>query len=122
MTREAFEQLVDDALDELPDEFQQYLNEVIILVAPEPDEEQRRLARIPKYYRMFGLFQGVPKTIPGAGNKFTPNRITIFQNPIEEAYDSDEEIKDQIKSTVFHELGHYFGMTEEQLRQYKKFR
>ena len=119
MTGEVFEQLVKEAIDEIPPEFRKFLKGMVILVADEPDEEQVRLSGIRKYDRLFGLFQGVPLNAPGADRKLTPNRITLFRRAITEAYDTDEEIKEQIKNTLFHEVGHYFGLSERELRKYR---
>jgi predicted Zn-dependent protease with MMP-like domain len=111
-----FQQLVDEALASLPQEFQQELKNIAILIADEPTAEQLRVGRVRRHQELFGLYQGVPLPKRGGALIQLPDRIFIFQNPILRMRTDDESIKEQIRSTVFHEIGHYFGMSEEKLR------
>ncbi len=120
MERSIFEQFVAEALDELPEEFQKLLKNIAIVVEDEPNEHQRQILNLPRYMSLYGLYEGVPKTTWGADQAIIPHKITIFQKPIEESFMTEEEIKEQVKRTVRHEIGHYFGMSERELRRLKK--
>lgn len=106
VTREEFEQLVSNALDELPDTFADELKNVAILV----DDIH------PENSHLLGLYHGValPKrTFDHSG--YPPDTISIYQLPIQWIVNSAEELAHQVKVTVFHEVGHYFGMSEAEL-------
>jgi predicted Zn-dependent protease with MMP-like domain len=118
--RARFRQLVADALDSLPDEFLQRMENIAVMVEDLPDE-QRSAPHPPiaDYARklLLGVFVGVPATqrsvfsIPDG-----PARIILYQQNIEAICRTDDEIRRQVRLTVIHEVGHYFGMSEEQLR------
>lgn len=122
MDRARFRQLVADALDSLPDEFLQRMENVAVMVEDLPPE-QHRPSRLPKprdkrpRKLLLGLFVGVPTTqrsifsLPDG-----PARIVLYQENIEAVCATDDEIRRQVRLTVIHEVGHYFGMSEEQLR------
>jgi predicted Zn-dependent protease with MMP-like domain len=117
MSEEEFEEVVKDVISTLPDEFKEYLQNILILVADAPNDEQRRVLKLRRYMRFYGLYQGVPLNFPGRDRiARTPDTITIFRKAILESYSDIESIRRQIRSTVLHEIGHYFGMSEEQLR------
>lgn len=120
MEREKFEGLVIDALKSIPQFFRQKMENVEIVIEDyAPHYVQARLKIHP--YALFGLYQGIPRNKRGIwyGNVL-PDKITIFQRPIEENCRSEEEIKDLIKKVVMHEIGHYFGLSEAKLRQLEK--
>jgi predicted Zn-dependent protease with MMP-like domain len=116
MTRDRFNKLVGEALDSLPAEFRRRIKNVAVLVedrpAQEPPSEPGQPRRI-----LLGLFRGVPQThrsvfqLPAG-----PDNVVLYQKNIEAVCANDDEIRDQIRRTVIHEFGHYFGMTEEQLK------
>lgn len=117
MDRSHFEKLVDQALSNLPPEFAARLDNVAIVIADlaTPDQLDNADQRDP--HGLLGLYEGIPLTErPNGYAGALPDRISIFRIPIEEMCRSDEEIKEQVKKTVMHELGHYFGMDEGQLR------
>lgn len=114
---EAFQKIVEEALSSLPQEFQQELKNIAIIIAPEPDAEQLRIGRVRRHQELFGLYQGVPLPKRSGALIQMPDRIFIFQNPIMRMRHDSESIREQIRSTVFHEIGHYFGMSEQQLRK-----
>ena len=115
MERERFEELVEEALQELPAMFRDKLENLAIMVEDEPEGHgphagPRRL--------LLGIFQGIPATQKSVWDIVTaPNRIVLYQRNIEAVCRNDAEIRQQVRTTVMHELGHYFGMSEEQLRQ-----
>lgn len=120
MDRERFVELMEEALEELPSLFRDRLQNLAIMVEDEP-EGQARLrpgSRAGPRRLLLGIFQGIPATQKSAFDIVTaPNRIVLYQKNIEAVCRNDEEIREQVRKTVMHELGHYFGMSEEQLRQ-----
>lgn len=105
-----FERLVDEALATVPEEFQRYLDNVVVRVKDEPTEDELRRMKLRPCSLLLGLYEGVPLTyqsVFGSG----PEVVTIFRGPIE-AYcgGDDERIRRQVRATVLHELAHHFGM------------
>ena len=116
MTRDRFERLVAEALETIPRRFREEIRNVAIVVEDAPSTDLlHELAMLPPD-TLFGLYEGVP--LPDRdwshGNAL-PDRITLFQGPIEEASDGDDEIIVAIGETVIHEFGHYFGLSEEEI-------
>jgi predicted Zn-dependent protease with MMP-like domain len=116
MTRERFEELVAKAVDDLPEEFRAELENVDVVVQAHPD--RRQLARIGRGMVLLGLYEGVPqaKRTQGYG-MVLPDRIVIFQKPIEGRCHSEAEVEAEIVSVVRHEIAHHFGLNEEELRR-----
>ena len=122
MKRERFKKLVAQALDSLPPEFRQRIRNVAILVEDVPPS-QRRPGRPrgsgggrPRKLLM-GVFVGVPTTQKSVWDLPSgPDHIILYQKNIESVCASDDEIREEVRLTLLHELGHYFGMSEEQLR------
>ncbi len=83
-----------------------------------PTEEQRIKLRLSKFASLYGLYEGVPQNIPGEEKAVLPDKITIFRLPILNRHETEEAVIEQIRSTLLHEIGHYFGMSEEQLKKY----
>ncbi len=118
MTRERFSKLVEDALREIPRRFRNAMTNVAVVVEEEPSAEILEDMEIGPDDTLFGLYHGTPLTERGWGyGNALPDRISIYQNPIEEACEDDEEIRDCVAETVIHEFGHYFGMSEEEIEE-----
>jgi predicted Zn-dependent protease with MMP-like domain len=118
MTQEEFTVLVEEALREIPRRFRKAMRNVAIVVEAEPSPEILDDMGIDEEETLFGLYQGTPVTQRGWGyGNNLPDRISIYQKPIEEACADDEEIRDCIAETVIHEFGHYFGMSEEEIEE-----
>ena len=116
MQRKQFEKLVLGVLRELPSEFRQRLENVAIVVKDRPPLELLRRMELPAESTLLGLYEGVPLTERGFfGAPLYPDRIWIFQEPIEEACETEDEIKEEIKLTVVHEVAHFFGFDDEYL-------
>ena len=116
MKREDFVGIVEEALDSLPREFRSRIRNVAVLVEdmpqnqPPPQPGQRRRL-------LLGVFHGVPTTKKSIFDLSTgPDHIVLYQKNIEAVCSSEAEVRKQIRLTVIHELGHYFGMDEEQLK------
>ncbi|MBI4067161.1 metallopeptidase family protein [Candidatus Gottesmanbacteria bacterium] len=120
MERYDFEKLVEEALEDLPREFAEKLENVEIVLEDEPTLEQRQELNLHPQVTLFGLYKGIPKVKRGSGYTFVlPDKITIFQKTIERFFHNPEDIKSQVRKTVLHEIGHHFGLSEESLHQTK---
>ena len=118
MTRHDFERLVEEALREIPRRFRREMKNVAVIVEDEPSPAILDEMEIEPGDTLFGLYQGTPLPERGwAYGNTLPDRISIFQGPIEEACADDEEIRDCVAETVIHEFGHYFGMSEEEIEE-----
>jgi predicted Zn-dependent protease with MMP-like domain len=121
MREEGFERLVAEALEELPEEFQKRLDNVDVVVAAHPTREQMKRAGIGPHQTLFGLYEGVPLTKRDRGYHLVlPDKITIFQRPMEAVCRTNEEIRDLVRKTVMHEIAHHFGIGDERLRELDK--
>ena len=119
MTLEEFEESVAAALDSLPDDVASLIENVDILVQDFPTRTQMRENRIRSRYGLLGLYEGVPLPDRGYGyGNVLPDRITIFRRPIEHNAASEESLVDEIRRTVIHEVGHYFGFGDEWLHSH----
>ncbi len=113
MDRSKFSQLVEETLDRLPRRFRQKLENVAIILEDRPEKElQLRYSGL-----LLGLFHGVPKTHQSVFATGMPARIVLYQKNIETICQSEEEIRLQIEKTLKHEIGHYFGLSEGDLRR-----
>lgn len=119
VSREEFEALVEEAIGQLPEEFKGALDNVAVMVQEEPDEEDLEEVGIdpddPDRDELFGIYQGVP--LPERDSFYTalPDRVLIFRGPILRACDTRRQVIREVRDTVQHELGHYFGLEEDEL-------
>lgn len=121
MTREDFEQLVEEGISAIPEKFLVRLKNVRIVVEDEPSRDQLSKGEVRAGWTLFGLYEGVPQPFRGGGyNLILPDKITIFQKPIERACQSAEQIREQVKITVWHEIAHHFGLDEDEVRAKEK--
>ena len=118
MTTDAFFTIINQTIETLPEEFRSNLKNVEIVVEDFPTDEQKKKLKLSPFASLYGLFEGVPQNIPGEDKAFLPDKITIFRLPILERHESEEAVIEQIKSTLLHEIGHFFGMSEEELKKY----
>lgn len=114
-----FESLIGKALDELPEEYvSRLLANVVVTWAEEPTIEQRSQLKLRDNQSLFGLYEGLPLTQRFSGQtKITPDKITIFKQPIASYAHDMSSLKDQIKRTVWHEMAHYFGLNHPQIHK-----
>jgi predicted Zn-dependent protease with MMP-like domain len=117
VTREYFRELVEEAIDTIPLKFARQVRNLAIVIEDEPSEELLDEMEIDDDGLLLGLYQGTPLNERGWGyGNQLPDRIVLFQNPIEDDCDDDEDqIIIAIGETLIHELGHYFGMTEDEI-------
>ena len=112
-----FEQLVAEALDELPPAFARYLENVEVLVAARPTLDQRRALGLKPWHTLYGLYEGVPLTQRVGGEPLLPDVITLFQAPLERDFPGRTALKREVRRTVFHEIAHVFGISDDRLRE-----
>ena len=118
MDRRRFEQLIAEALEDLPDFFRQKLDNVAVVVTDWPSRADLIAAGLPPGQTLFGLYQGVPQTKRSSHyGMVPPDRITIFRGPILSACHNEAAIRDRARRVVLHELGHHFGLSEERLAE-----
>src|SRR5262245_38173150 len=118
MDRKQFEILVRVAIEELPEEFQEKLKNVAVIIEDYPSSELKDRLELDEADVLFGLYEGVPLTERGFFEQpLYPDRILIFQREIEDECDSIQEIKKEVKTTIVHELGHFFGMDDDYLEK-----
>jgi predicted Zn-dependent protease with MMP-like domain len=118
MKRLEFEGLVSDALATIPKRFRSAMKNLVIVVEDEPSRELLEEMEIEPPDTLFGLYQGVPLTERqwGYGNTL-PDRILLFQGPLERDSDDDDDLVVAIGETLIHEIGHYFGLSEEEIEE-----
>ena len=110
MDRNRFEALVEQALDDLPAAFRERLTNVAIIVEdlPPPGIGNQGI--------LLGLFHGIPRTEKSVFYAAPPDHIFLYQKNIEAVSKNDWDVRHQIRETLLHEVGHYFGLSEEELR------
>jgi predicted Zn-dependent protease with MMP-like domain len=121
MTRERFTRLVEDALKEIPREFRNAMRNVAVIVEDEPSADLLEDLGMDPDESLFGLYHGTPLTQRDSsyGNTL-PDRISIYQLPIEESCEDEEDVRQCIAETVIHEFGHYFGLSEEEIEDIER--
>jgi len=111
MTCERFIRLVEEALDSLPAKFRARVKNLAVVIENKPPGQDAAEEDL-----LMGVFQGVPTTEKSVWDTAAgPDRIVLYQKNIEAACSTDDEVREEVRLTVLHELGHYFGMTEDQL-------
>jgi predicted Zn-dependent protease with MMP-like domain len=116
MTRARFERLVDEAVLLIPRGFRTRMKNLALVVEDEPGADLLAEMGIEPPDTLYGLYQGtpLPERSDGFGNNL-PDVITLFQRPIEEDCEDEDEIRAVIGETLIHEVGHYFGLSEEEI-------
>lgn len=116
VSREEFEELVGQALDGLPDEFAELLDNVAVVVEEEPSvEDLEEVGLDPGVDDLLGLYQGVPLSERDSFYSAVPDRVVIYRGPILRATTTRREVIREVRDTVVHELGHHFGLEEDEL-------
>lgn len=117
LTETEFEELVVDVLDSLPEKLLNVLDNVEVVIEPRPTREQLKRMGI-RSGTLFGLYEGIPMTMRDSGYSIVaPDKITIFQRTIEGHCATLEEVADQVRTTVIHEVAHHFGIGEATLEE-----
>ena|SRR3989338_7802089 len=111
VTRERFEALVAEALDSLPRRFQKYLKNVAVVVDDVPPGTRNPNTRL------LGLYHGVPRLSRQGTEPLLPDKVILYQNEIQSICRTESELIEQIRQTVWHEVGHHFGFSDKELRR-----
>lgn len=118
LSRRKFEVLVLKALESIPDLIRERMQNVDVVIEDWPTDEQLVSLGMAPDELLFGLYEGTPLIERGITvDPLLPDKITIFQGPLEDACETDREIEEEIRKTVVHEVAHYFGIDEERLEE-----
>lgn len=118
MTSRRFARLVFKALSDIPSPFREHLTNVDVVIRRRPDRRDLRLHGIKRGERLYGLYDGVPLTERGGNYTLVPpDKITIFQEPLEADFPDETELMAEVRKTVLHEIAHFFGMSEQAVEE-----
>lgn len=116
VSKARFEQLVEQALDGLPPEFAEHLEEVRIEIRDRPTRKQLKSVGLSPDELLLGLYHGRPRTQRSVMDDLVlPDVIYIFQDDVQQVAESEQDLVNEVRTTVLHEIGHHFGMSEEDL-------
>lgn len=116
LSTKEFKQLIEQALADIPAELAGYLDNVVIDVEPMPDAQTLRSVGVTDPTELMGLYQGTPLTERGLEESaHLPDRIVIYQGNVQRGTRTREEIIEEVRTTVLHEIGHHFGLSEDDL-------
>jgi predicted Zn-dependent protease with MMP-like domain len=113
---EQFQELINQALEELPGEHVKNIKNVAILYEDWPTEQQRQNTNLHPNQTLLGLYEGVPLSQRQGHTHLYPDRITLFKVPLMMQARSQTDLKEQIKHTLWHEIAHYYGLNHDQIR------
>lgn len=119
MEKKQFEELVEKAFLSLPERFRDKVDNVQIIVEDYPSREQLERANVYSYRDLLGLYEGIPLERRGTAYGMfptMPDRISLFQKNIEAVCRSEKEMEEKVHEVLIHEIGHYFGMDEDEIR------
>lgn len=122
MELEKFKEIVNEGIKAIPKIFLEKLSNVDVVIEDEPSLEQLERLKIKNGSLLFGLYEGVPQTSRWHYGQVLPDKITIFKKSVERTASSEEEIKDVVKNTIWHEIAHHFGLDEKTIRKAEKKR
>lgn len=118
---EDFESLINRAIDELPQEYIKGLDNVAIVHAEEPSPEQVQKMKLDNNHLLLGLYEGIPKTRRGSGyNLVLPDKITLFKLPLLAVSRTADDLFEQVKRTVWHEIAHHYGLNHSDIASRQK--
>ncbi|MCQ4614251.1 MULTISPECIES: metallopeptidase family protein [Corynebacterium] len=108
VSQDAFEEMINDALDTIPEEFARHMTNMVVLARDfNPDEPT-----------LLGLFEGIPLTEQHSNHSgFLPDAVFVYKDALEAMCSDEEELRHEVKVTVLHEVGHYFGLEEHELHE-----
>ena len=119
MSAEEFEKLVEGIFESLPEQFHSAIDNVRIIVEDYPSDEQVVRLKLPSRHHLLGLYQGVALPFRNqwyGTNPVMPDTITLFRKNIESVSSNEQHLIEKIREVLMHEIGHYFGMSEKEIR------
>ena len=123
LTDEQFDALITRAMDELPQQYITGLDNVAIVQADEPTEEQKIKMRLRDGVVLLGLYEGIPLTERGNGYTFVlPDKITLFKHSILSVVSNEQALFEQVKRTLWHEIAHYYGLSHARMDELQRRR
>ncbi|HVV66622.1 MAG TPA: metallopeptidase family protein [Candidatus Saccharimonadales bacterium] len=117
VSHEQFQQLINEALTELPGEHAKNIKNVAILYEDIPTPEQREQNHLRHDQTLLGLYEGTPLSQRQGMTRLLPDKITLFKVPLESQADSIPKLKEAIRHTLWHEIAHYYGLDHSQIRE-----
>ncbi|MBC8254790.1 MAG: metallopeptidase family protein [Ardenticatenia bacterium] len=122
MNRDAFERIVEEAINALPDVFRQKLDNVEIVVEDWPDPHTMRVAGVRYPEQLLGLYHGVPQTVRSSHyGMVLPDKISIYRQPILKRCGSEEQVRQLTQHVIRHEIAHHFGIGDDRLREIEAY-
>ena len=112
-----FERVVASVIATIPSPFNRALDEVAIVIEDEPSPEQRRDNHLRRDETLYGLYEGIPRIEWGADAFPIANKISLFRIPLEEDFPDEDDLADEIRVTILHELAHHLGIDDDRLDQ-----
>lgn len=121
LSDEAFDRLISQAMDELPQEYIKRLDNVAITYADEPTPEQQVKMKLDAQHLLLGLYEGIPLTQRGSSYTFVlPDKITLFKLPLLAVSRTPDELFERIKRTLWHEIAHYYGLGHDRIDELQR--
>ncbi len=118
---EQFDEMISKAIDRLPKTHLAAIKNVAIVYEDEPTEQQRQELKLQCHQTLFGLYQGVPLARrQGVSHHYPPDKITIFKNPMLHYVNTLEELQEEVRHTLWHEVAHYFGLDHDQIHKLER--
>lgn len=114
---EDFQKLIDQALTELPGEHVKNIKNIAILYEDRPTPEQREKLQLRNDQTLLGLYEGTPLPQRQGLTRVLPDKITLFKEPLSYRANTTEELKEDIKHTLWHEIAHYYGLDHERIHE-----
>ncbi len=115
-----FEEIVGQAIASIKEPYSRYLQNVAFIVEDEPSADQRRKLGLHCNQTLFGLYEGVPLPARNGTTKILPDKITVFKLPIESVSSNLDDIKEQVRHTIWHEVAHYYGLDHDRIHQLER--
>ncbi|MCK5768024.1 MAG: metallopeptidase family protein [Candidatus Atribacteria bacterium] len=123
VTEKEFEGLVEEAINTLPDKYKEKMENIVVVIEDLPSRELLVEMKIKSPYGLLGLYRGIPYTRSSIWYRnVMPDKIIIFKRPIEVRCKNKEDIRESVRKVVIHEIGHYFGLGEAELRRIERER
>lgn len=112
-----FNNLVNQAINAIPQLYEEHLQNVAFLLEDDPTPQQRAQLKLYPYETLFGLYEGVPLPQRNGTTKLLPDKITIFKNPALMVSNSQEELRAHLYHTIWHEVAHYYGLDHQRIHE-----